>query len=76
MCGAWWSIWRGALLGLIPVFLGLSLTIFLLIHLIPGDPAQVMLGFRATPEAVARLHQPGTWTIRCWTQYLYFLGGC
>ena len=62
------------LLGLIPVFLGLSFTIFLLMHLIPGDPAQVMLGFRATPQAIAQLHH--TWHLDepLPTQYLYFLG--
>lgn len=61
------------LLQLIPVFLGLSLTIFLLIHLIPGDPAVVMLGFRATPDAIARLHQAWHLDTPLWTQYGYFL---
>jgi peptide/nickel transport system permease protein len=61
------------LLQLIPVFLGLSLTIFLLIHLIPGDPAQVMLGFRATPDAIARLHHAWHLDSPLWTQYGYFL---
>lgn len=60
-------------LGLIPVFFGLSFTIFFLIHLIPGDPAQVMLGFRATPEAVARLHHAWHMDDPLPTQYLYFL---
>jgi len=59
--------------GLIPVFFGLSLTIFLLIHLIPGDPAQVMLGFRATPEAIARLHKAWHLDGPLWSQYLGFL---
>jgi peptide/nickel transport system permease protein len=61
-------------LSLIPVFLGLSLTIFLLIHLIPGDPAQVMLGFRATPAEIARLHQAWHLDGPLWTQYFSFLG--
>lgn len=41
--------------GLIPVLLGMSLLVFTLVHMIPGDPALIMLGERATPEAVARL---------------------
>ena len=61
-------------LGLIPVFIGLSLTIFLLIHLIPGDPAQVMLGFRATPDAIARLHRAWHLNDPLWTQYFNFIG--
>lgn len=32
-----------------------SLAIFLLIEVLPGDPAQFMLGLNATPEAVAKL---------------------
>src|SRR3954471_18464058 len=30
---------------------------FLLVHLIPGDPAVTVLGTRATPELVAELHK-------------------
>lgn len=40
------------LIQLIPVLLGMSLIVFAIIHLIPGDPAQVMLGESATPEAM------------------------
>ncbi len=42
-------------IGLIPVLIGISLLIFSFLRLIPGDPAVVMLGERATPAAVARL---------------------
>ncbi len=44
-------------LGLIPVVLGITLFVFLLLHLIPGDPAIVLLGERATPEQVIALRQ-------------------
>jgi peptide/nickel transport system permease protein len=37
------------------VMLGVLLITFLLIHLIPGDPAQVMLGNDATPSEIVRL---------------------
>lgn len=43
------------LLTLIPVLLIVSILIFLLIHLTPGDPAAAMLGELATPEAIAEL---------------------
>ena len=38
------------LLLLLPVLLGMSMLVFLLLRLIPGDPAAVILGLRATPE--------------------------
>jgi len=42
---------------LIPVLLIMSFVVFMLIHLIPGDPAKVILGDEATAEEVAVLHQ-------------------
>jgi peptide/nickel transport system permease protein len=44
---------RLALLG--PVLLGVSVVVFLVLHLAPGDPAEIMLGSQATQEDVARL---------------------
>jgi ABC-type dipeptide/oligopeptide/nickel transport system permease component len=41
----------------IPVLLGVATLVFALIHLVPGDPAQSMLGESAAPEDVARLRQ-------------------
>lgn len=40
---------------LVPTLLGLSILTFSLVHLVPGDPAAVMLGERATPEALTAL---------------------
>lgn len=39
----------------IPVLLGVATLVFALVHLVPGDPAQVMLGETASPEDVAQL---------------------
>jgi ABC-type dipeptide/oligopeptide/nickel transport system permease component len=41
----------------IVVLFGIALGSFLMIHLIPGDPAKIQLGVHATPEAVAHLHK-------------------
>ncbi|HEV2458398.1 MAG TPA: ABC transporter permease [Ktedonobacterales bacterium] len=43
------------LLFLLPVALLVSFVTFLLIHLVPGNPAQVLLGEEATPQNVAAL---------------------
>jgi peptide/nickel transport system permease protein len=42
---------------LVPVVLGVTMLTFLLVHLIPGDPAVTVLGTRATPDLVAQLHK-------------------
>jgi peptide/nickel transport system permease protein len=39
----------------VPVLLGVATLVFALIHLVPGDPAQSMLGESAAPDDVARL---------------------
>jgi peptide/nickel transport system permease protein len=41
----------------IVVLFGIAVLTFLMIHLVPGDPARIELGAHATPESVARLHQ-------------------
>ncbi len=41
----------------IPVLLGVSILVFLLIHIIPGDPAVTMLGERATEENVDAIRE-------------------
>jgi peptide/nickel transport system permease protein len=61
-------------LNLIPVLLGITFVAFAALHFIPGDPATVMLGERATPEQVAAirdqlgLNEPLVW------QYAHFMG--
>ncbi len=42
---------------LLPTLLGISVTVFLMVQMVPGDPAQVMLGERATPEGLEILRQ-------------------
>ncbi|HEY2419917.1 MAG TPA: ABC transporter permease [Neobacillus sp.] len=40
---------------LLPVLIGMTLIVFAIIHAIPGNPAQVILGQRATPQAIAEV---------------------
>jgi peptide/nickel transport system permease protein len=44
------------LLALIPIAFGVSVLVFFLIHLVPGDPARTILGNKATPERIELLH--------------------
>lgn len=42
------------LLGMLPTLFVASILVFLFIHLIPGDPASILLGDAATPEEIAQ----------------------
>jgi peptide/nickel transport system permease protein len=45
------------LLQVIPTVLGISVLVFFMIHLVPGDPAEMMLGERANEKALTELRQ-------------------
>jgi peptide/nickel transport system permease protein len=60
---------------LVPTLLGMSILTFSLIHLVPGDPATVMLGERATPAAVEALRKDLGLDRPLWVQYGRFLHG-
>src|SRR5215472_8565591 len=45
------------LLMLVPVAIGVTIVVFFMIHLIPGDPARTILGIHATPQRIAILHR-------------------
>ncbi len=62
------------LLAAIPVILGLSIIVFLVMKLIPGDPAQALLGSYATPDNVARINR-ALGLDRSWPeQYFIWIG--
>lgn len=61
------------LLYMIPVLLCVTLLIFLMIRLIPGSPAEIMLGDKATPEKVAILEAKMGLDKPLYVQYFYFL---
>ncbi len=59
----------------VPVLLGVATLVFALIHLVPGDPAQAMLGESATPQDVARLRTSLGLDEPLLVQYKTFLTG-
>jgi peptide/nickel transport system permease protein len=65
----------GRLLQVVPVLIGVSFIVFLLVRLIPGDPVTAVLGSRATPqlikEARSQLHLDEPF----WKQYVDYLWG-
>jgi peptide/nickel transport system permease protein len=62
------------LLHLGPVLLGVSLIVFLVLHLTPGDPAEVMLGSQATQEDLSRLRAQLGLDRPLHVQYLHWIG--
>jgi peptide/nickel transport system permease protein len=64
----------GRLIQIVPVLVGVSVVVFLLVRIIPGDPAVSMLGSRATPQLVARVHNQLGLGLPLWQQYLNYLG--
>src|SRR2546428_1141799 len=52
-----WRYLVRRLIAALVVLVGVSFVVFLVLHLTPGDPAQVLLGPRATPDELARLRQ-------------------
>ena len=60
----------------VPLVLGVvSLTVFALIHVTPGDPIQIMLGMQTSPEAVKALREEHHFDRPLPEQYLIWVGG-
>jgi len=63
------------LLALVPVLLGMSIIVFLVMSLVPGDPALAILGPYASADNVARLHRELGLDRPLPLRYLAWLGG-
>lgn len=59
----------------VPVLFGVLTLVFALIHLIPGDPVQAMLGETAAPKDVEELRHRLGLDAPLTTQYVRFIGG-
>ncbi len=58
-----------------PLLFGMSLLVFGLMRVIPGDPAVVVLGYKATPESIRAMRQTFHLDEPLPTQYGRWLGG-
>jgi ABC-type dipeptide/oligopeptide/nickel transport system permease component len=57
------------LAGAVPVLVGIVTLVFLVLHLLPGDPVSMMLGFAVTAESATRLRQELGLDDPLWLQY-------
>src|SRR5712691_3925548 len=62
------------LLAVVPVLFGVTLVAFLLLQIVPGDPAVAILGPTATAEAVAQLRESLGLNQPVYVQYARWLG--
>lgn len=63
------------ILYLIPVLIGVTLLVFFIMHLAPGNVAQIILGDNATPDQVAALEKEMGLDQPVIIQYFRYLGG-
>jgi peptide/nickel transport system permease protein len=62
------------LLQMIPVIAGVTVLVFFMIHLVPGDPAATILGNQATPARVAAVRHAWGLDQPLYVQYWKFMG--
>lgn len=63
------------LLAAIPTLFAMSIFVFALIRLVPGDPVRSMLGFRATPDSIRTVRAGLGLDHSLMRQYLDWIGG-
>jgi peptide/nickel transport system permease protein len=56
------------------VMLGVSFIVFILVHLVPGDPIRLALGTRFDPDVYQRLYERAGFDQPLWQQYVTWLG--
>ena len=62
------------LVSAVPVLIGITVIVFLIMALIPGDPATAILGSYATPDNVERLNRHLGLDRPLWQQYFIWVG--
>jgi peptide/nickel transport system permease protein/oligopeptide transport system permease protein len=62
------------LLSMIPVLIGISILLFFMLRMLPGDPAQVLAGQMASPEEIETIRKQLGLDRPVYEQYLSYLG--
>ncbi|MFG6147790.1 ABC transporter permease [Halobacillus sp. B23F22_1] len=63
------------ILMLIPVLFGVSVFIFIIMRIVPGDLAMTILGNNATPESLRQLREDFGLNLPLYVQYFNWMGG-
>ena len=63
------------LIALLPILFGITLVVFMLVHITPGDPARTYLGIHATDESLKALRHAWGLDQPIPLQYLIYLSG-
>jgi peptide/nickel transport system permease protein len=58
----------------VPVLFGMSVIVFAILRLVPGDPVYAVLGLNATPALIAQLHHQFHLSDPIYVQYVDWLG--
>lgn len=64
------------ILMLILVMIGVTIFSFVLLQVIPGDPAEMAMGTRASAEEIAAIRQQWGLDQQLWRQYILFVHDC
>ncbi|MGQ3905107.1 ABC transporter permease [Mixta calida] len=69
-----WSILWQRCWGLLLVMAGVCVITFIISHLIPGDPARLLAGDRASDEMVRHIRQQLGLDLPLWQQFIHYVG--
>ncbi|MGN6682058.1 MAG: ABC transporter permease, partial [Streptosporangiaceae bacterium] len=56
------------------VVIGVTIVVFIMLHLLPGGPARAILGIRATPSAIAAFNHANGYDRPLFIQYGVWIG--
>ncbi|MEA9390457.1 ABC transporter permease [Acerihabitans sp. TG2] len=71
---SFWSLLRQRSWGLLLVVAGVCVITFIISHLIPGDPARLLAGERASNEIVQHIRQQLGLDLPLWQQFAHYVG--